>query len=119
MFAPSLKEVHAEAERQCSGKIVDETHKVHLEHSEDQSEVLLYADGGDPSNRIDVVFMGDGYLASQKDKFYADMARLTDDMFGDVTFGPWLPVFNIWHVYQPSNEEVCFTICMSFFLVPF
>lgn len=59
---------------------------------------------GDPANRIDVVFMGDGYTANQQTQMDKDNQRLVDDMFADVTFSQYLPVFNIWSVYRPSTE---------------
>lgn len=59
---------------------------------------------GPSYNRIDVVFMGDGYTASMEQKFLADMTRLTGDMFEAVTFHSYLPLFNIWAVFRPSDD---------------
>lgn len=59
-------------------------------------------DSGDPKNRIDIVFMGDGYTASEETKFFADIQRLTNEMFTGDTFAQYLPLFNIWAVLQPS-----------------
>lgn len=68
-------------------------------------EVVLLEGTGDSSNRIDVVFMGDGYTQSERQQFLDDMQRLTNDMFNDVTFRSYLPVFNIWAVFIPSMES--------------
>ncbi|KAJ0399924.1 hypothetical protein ATCC90586_000110 [Pythium insidiosum] len=62
-------------------------------------------DSGDPSNRIDVVFMGDGYAASEGSRLFDDMKRLTDDMFAGETFAQYLPLFNVWAVHQPSTQS--------------
>lgn len=62
-------------------------------------------DSGDPKNRIDIVFMGDGYTAAEEAKFFADMERLTTDMFTGDTFAQYLPLFNVWAVLQPSIES--------------
>ncbi|TMW61138.1 hypothetical protein Poli38472_013601 [Pythium oligandrum] len=62
-------------------------------------------DSGNPLNRIDVVFMGDGYTSAEQDKFFQDMQRLTDDMFGGETFAQYLPLFNIWAAYLPSVQS--------------
>ncbi|TMW61137.1 hypothetical protein Poli38472_013600 [Pythium oligandrum] len=62
-------------------------------------------DSGDPANRIDVVFMGDGYTSSESSKLFSDMQRLTDDMFAGETFAQYLPLFNVWAVHQPSTES--------------
>ncbi|KAJ3413056.1 hypothetical protein HDV05_008577 [Chytridiales sp. JEL 0842] len=68
-------------------------------------DVVKIVDSGPPSNRIDVVFMGDGYTLDERDKFFADMKRLTDDMFTGPTFVSTRPLFNIWAVFQPSAES--------------
>ncbi|CAL8080671.1 unnamed protein product [Orchesella dallaii] len=68
-------------------------------------EIRKIIDGGDQRNRIDVVFMGDGYTASEREEFYEDMERLTTEMFQGVTFRSYLPVFNIWAIYVESEES--------------
>lgn len=68
-------------------------------------EVIPFIVSGNQSNRIDVVFMGDGYLASERQQFIDDMTRLIDDMFEGVTFKSYLPVFNIWGIFVASNES--------------
>lgn len=60
-------------------------------------------DGGDQANRIDVVFMGDGYTIDERDQFFDDIRRLTTEMFNGDTFRSYLPLFNIWAVYVESN----------------
>ncbi|KAI8902962.1 IgA peptidase M64-domain-containing protein [Globomyces pollinis-pini] len=60
---------------------------------------------GDPVNRIDVVFMGDGYTSAERERFIADITRLYKDMWSSVTFESYLPLFNIWAVFVPSNES--------------
>lgn len=62
-------------------------------------------DSGNPSNRIDVVFMGDGYTLSEESKFFDDIQRLTDEMFTGDTFAQYLPLFNVWAAFLPSNES--------------
>lgn len=60
---------------------------------------------GDPSNRIDLVFMGDGYTSDQSTQFIDDMSRLVKEMFQDITFVSYLPVFNIWALYRASAQS--------------
>ncbi|KAF1314680.1 hypothetical protein FI667_g16488, partial [Globisporangium splendens] len=67
------------------------------------SVIKKIVDSGDPSNRIDVVFMGDGYTASEQTKFFDDIKRLTNEMFTGDTFAQYLPLFNIWAAYLPST----------------
>jgi hypothetical protein len=68
-------------------------------------EVVQIVNNGDKSNRIDVVFMGDGYTAPERQKFFDDIARLTKDMFEGDTFKSYLPVFNIWAIYDESVDS--------------
>ncbi len=67
--------------------------------------IIPIIESGPPKNRIDVVFMGDGYTLNEKAKFEQDMRRLTADMFQDVTFKSYLPLFNIWAIFTPSKES--------------
>lgn len=68
-------------------------------------EVIPIVQNGDPTNRIDIVFMGDGYQARERQRFIDDMKRLTDDMFASTTFFSHLPLFNIWAVFRESVES--------------
>ena len=43
--------------------------------------VLDIQSKGDPSEKVDVVFVAEGYTASEKDKFFADAKRFTDSLF--------------------------------------
>lgn len=67
------------------------------------SVIQKIVDSGNPSNRIDVVFMGDGYTASEQTKFFDDIKRLTNEMFTGDTFAQYLPLFNVWAAYLPST----------------
>lgn len=73
--------------------------------SRESLDIEKIVDGGDQANRIDVVFMGDGYTADERDQFFDDIQRLTDDMFNGNTFRSYLPLFNIWALYVESNES--------------
>lgn len=70
-------------------------------------EVRTLVQSGSPANRIDLVFMGDGYTASDADreKFFADVDRLVGDLFSEKTFSAYLPLFNVHAVYRASAEE--------------
>ncbi|KAF9978883.1 hypothetical protein BGZ73_008885 [Actinomortierella ambigua] len=68
-------------------------------------EVRQLVHSGHPKNRIDMVFMGDGYTADEREKFFGDMQRLADEMFVGETFQSVLPLFNIWAVYKESRES--------------
>lgn len=68
-------------------------------------EIQNIISSGDPENRIDVVFMGDGYTKDERSKFFSDINRLVDEMWNGETFKPVLPMFNIWALFIPSKDS--------------
>lgn len=69
------------------------------------SEVRTLVQQGPNNNRINLTIVGDGYTAEQKDQFFADARRMTEDMFQGQTFASYLPLFNVHAVFVPSNES--------------
>ncbi|KAF9651658.1 hypothetical protein BDM02DRAFT_3154243 [Thelephora ganbajun] len=59
---------------------------------------------GDPNNRIDFVFFGDGYTESEKSKFFDDAARLAGEIAQNQTFYTVKPLLNFWAAFTPSVE---------------
>lgn len=69
------------------------------------SELRTLVDQGKPDNRINLTILGDGYTESEKQKFFDDAKRITDDLFGESTFESYLPLFNVYAVFVPSRES--------------
>jgi len=76
-----------------------------LESDVEADEVVTLVNSGPATNRIDLVFMGDGYTAAERGKFFADIQRMVNDMFGGDTFKSYLPVFNVHAVFRASEES--------------
>jgi hypothetical protein len=68
-------------------------------------EVVTLVNSGPSANRIDLVFMGDGYTAAERDKFFADINRMVNEMFQGETFHTYLPLFNVHAVFRASSES--------------
>ncbi|KAI8925350.1 IgA peptidase M64-domain-containing protein [Entophlyctis helioformis] len=68
-------------------------------------KVFKIIENGPSANRIDVVFMGDGYTAAEADRFEQDIRRLVDDMWSGETFASVIPLFNIWAIFRPSVDS--------------
>jgi len=85
----------------CSKVTTEETNNVDAM----ADEIIPIVHNGDPANRIDLVFMGDGYTSTQRTQFISDMQRLVKEMFQDITFKSYLPVFNIWALYRASTQS--------------
>ena len=60
---------------------------------------------GDPSNRIDLVILGDGYTADELEKFATDATRLRKDIFDEEPFREYKRYFNVWRVDVASIES--------------
>ena len=69
------------------------------------SEVRTIVNQGPSENRIDLTIVGDGYTDGEKQRFFEDAKRLTDDMFVGQTFASYLPLFNVHAVFVPSKES--------------
>ncbi len=75
------------------------------EAEELSDEVVTLVDNGPSANRIDLVFMGDGYTQGERAKFFTDIQRIVDDMFEGQTFASYLPLFNVHAVFRASAES--------------
>jgi len=60
---------------------------------------------GDPSTRVDLVFVPEGYTAAEMDKFSRDAARFTEALFATAPYDTRRDEFNVWAVHLPSEES--------------
>ena len=68
-------------------------------------EVKKIYDGGDPSGKVDMVFIPDGYTKDEMKKFYDDMERFKNYFFNCSPYKENKNNFNIWTVFVPSEES--------------
>jgi len=59
---------------------------------------------GEPKDRLDLVFLAEGYTADQKDKFRADAQRMMQYMFEHEPFRRHRGKFNVSAVFRASTE---------------
>lgn len=71
----------------------------------DDTEVRNLVVQGDARNRINLTILGDGYLVSQKEKFFLDAQNIVRGLFGARAFSSYKSLFNVYAVFVPSNEE--------------
>ena len=60
---------------------------------------------GTPDKRINLVILGDGYQASEMDKFITDASNFTTEMFSQSPFLEYNNYFNVYAIKTPSNES--------------
>jgi hypothetical protein len=60
---------------------------------------------GDPRDKVDFVFLAEGYTAAEKDKFKSDLDRMTAFLFSVEPYKSSKDRFNIRGVFRPSPES--------------
>lgn len=60
---------------------------------------------GEPSNKIDIAILAEGYTAGEMDKFVKDARRLTDSLFMVAPFSQMKEYFNVYALKTPSFES--------------
>jgi hypothetical protein len=60
---------------------------------------------GDPSVKIDLIFLAEGYTPEEKDKFLADVQSMTDYLFSVAPFDKNRHHFNVAGLWTPSLES--------------
>lgn len=69
------------------------------------SEVRTLVSQGPVANRINLTIVGDGYTEAEKNRFFEDAQRLTQEMFVGQAFASYLPLFNVHAVFVPSKDS--------------
>lgn len=64
-----------------------------------------FIDNGDPSKKIDVVFIPDGYTQNEMEKFASDAQKFSGYLTKYEPFKEYASSFNFWHVDAPSEES--------------
>lgn len=64
---------------------------------------ILYS--GEPSHKIDIAILAEGYTIGEMDKFVKDAQRLTDSLFTIVPFSEMKESFNVYALKTPSVES--------------
>jgi hypothetical protein len=68
-------------------------------------QVLEIEKNGDPALKVDLLFLGEGYTAAEKDKCEKDVRRLAKGVFTFSPFKERRKDFNVWAICSPSPES--------------
>jgi len=60
---------------------------------------------GAPRDKVDLLLMGDGYTATEMEKWHRDARRLTETLFTASPFKEHRQDFNVWAVDAPAEES--------------
>ena len=67
--------------------------------------VTQILNNGNPAQKVDLVFVAEGYTKDEMDKFRKDAARFTDFLFQTQPYSNRKNDFNVWAVECPSEES--------------
>ncbi|MFD7501760.1 M64 family metallopeptidase [Streptomyces sp. NPDC059850] len=68
-------------------------------------DVASVIDNGAPADKVDVVFVGDGYTAAQQDDFHADVRSKWAQISAVEPYAAYRSLFNVWSVDAVSNQS--------------
>ncbi|MFH0990602.1 MAG: M64 family metallopeptidase [bacterium] len=75
------------------------------ESMEPNDYIYTALNNGDPKQHVDLVLLGEGYTASEKDKFKADVDRMMGYLFEVEPYKSAKAKFNVFGVLRPSAES--------------
>ena len=70
-----------------------------------QGEVWALQESGPPAEKVDLLVIGEGYVAAELPKFHADARRLVESLFAEEPFRSRRSDFNVWGLDLPAAES--------------
>jgi hypothetical protein len=67
--------------------------------------VWAVVENGPPAEKVDLLFLGDGYTPAEMDKWHRDARRLADMLFAVSPFTERKADFNVWALDTPSRRS--------------
>lgn len=74
-------------------------------HDQFFGEQIPVLENGHPHQKVDLVFLAEGYQQNEKEKFIHDMKRLTHEFFSVEPFKTMKSAFNVNGVFHPSEDS--------------
>lgn len=91
--------------RQISSFQIDPKDKLINRERENNFKTISLHNSGDPANKVDLLFIAEGYTAEQMEKFRADAQRFVSYLFETEPYKSRKNDFNIWAVESVSAES--------------
>ncbi len=70
-----------------------------------RARVWAVTKNGEPQDKVDVLFLGDGYTAAEMEKWHGDARRVAELLFAESPFKERKRDFNIWAIDTPAGES--------------
>jgi len=86
-------------------EIDPDDYMVHREPAIYADQVVAIVDNGDPSRKVDLLILGDGYTADEHDAFLEKARELTEILFATSPFRERREDFNVWALAPAAAES--------------
>lgn len=70
-----------------------------------EADLVTIGSSGDPRNRLDLLLLGDGYTAAERDKFFADAQKLMQSFFSISPYREYGGFVNTVALFTPSAQS--------------
>lgn len=70
-----------------------------------ENKTVSIVNNGSPTQKVDLVFIAEGYTAAEQTKFFADAQRFSDALFAADPFDKQKSNFNVWAVGLVSEDS--------------
>ncbi len=102
----SLKERSGEGFREVWKTVVDPKDKfVDRSRPPPPGALMELQKMGDPAGKVDLLVLGDGYTAAERDKFEKDARRFMEKLFSTSPFREHQKDFNVWGLCPAAEES--------------
>ena len=71
----------------------------------DRGALIMLHESGDPAQKLDLLILGDGYTAAERDKFERDARRLVGVLFATAPFKDRQRDINVWGLCPPAAQS--------------
>jgi hypothetical protein len=78
---------------------------VHREQASWRDRVVAIENNGDPATKVDLLLLGDGYTAAEREDFLVKARELTELLFSTSPFRERRTDFNVWALAPPASES--------------
>jgi hypothetical protein len=76
-----------------------------LDRAPFRGKAWAVVENGPPARKVDLLLLGDGYAATEMDKWHADARRMAELLFSFSPFKERRSDFNVWAVDTPAEES--------------
>ena len=86
-------------------RIDPDDYLVHQESAAYADQVVAIEKNGDPSQKVDLLILGDGYTAEERDEFVNKAREMTEILFATSPFKERRSDFNVWALAPPAAQS--------------